>query len=408
MFNKIKRSFSARVSFYVLLIVFLIFTITIITVTVYTYVEAKRQASEYAMQLLNNNNLEFEKTMGRIEKVPDNLKVYITKQKVPANVLYDITKEVIKNNPDIYGCAIAFEPNYYPEQGYYFAPYSWRNGDSINTRQLGNNDYDYFSMDWYQIPKLLNKNYWSEPYYDDGGGQKAMSTYSSLLYDPKGDFIGIFTADIDISWINKLAAQLKPYEHAATYIIGRSGTFIVHPDSSCVLNESIFSKSLMAGDKKSYKIGQKMMDGESGNDYLIIEGKPYYIFYKSIPSFEWSIAILCPMSEAYAKANTARRTLYLLGLIGLSFLVTIHELGHFLVAKWNNVKVNTFSVGFGKKLLKYKKGETEYCISAIPFGGYVAMAGENPDSFKNGRTPGERDFTGKSVGVRAAIAFAGP
>lgn len=100
--------------------------------------------------------------------------------------------------------------------------------------------------------------------------------------------------------------------------------------------------------------------------------------------------------------------MFVLGLVGLSFLVTIHELGHFMVAKWNNVKVNTFSVGFGKKLLKFKKGETEYCISAIPFGGYVAMAGENPDSFKDGQTPGERDFTGKSVGARAAIAFAGP
>ena len=67
--------------------------------------------------------------------------------------------------------------------------------------------------------------------------------------------------------------------------------------------------------------------------------------------------------------------MFVLGLVALSFLVTIHELGHFLVAKWKGVKVNTFSIGFGKKLLKFKRGETEYCISAIPFGGYVAMAG---------------------------------
>ena len=100
--------------------------------------------------------------------------------------------------------------------------------------------------------------------------------------------------------------------------------------------------------------------------------------------------------------------MFILGLLGLSFLVTIHELGHFLVAKWNNVKVNTFSIGFGKKLLRYRHGETEYCISAIPFGGYVAMAGENPDKLEEGEVPGERDFMGKSVGARAAIAFAGP
>ena len=100
--------------------------------------------------------------------------------------------------------------------------------------------------------------------------------------------------------------------------------------------------------------------------------------------------------------------MFVLGLLALSFLVTIHELGHFIVAKWNKVRVNTFSVGFGKKLFRFKKGETEYCISAIPFGGYVAMAGENPDSIEDGKLPSQDDFLGKSVGARAAIAFAGP
>lgn len=98
-----------------------------------------------------------------------------------------------------------------------------------------------------------------------------------------------------------------------------------------------------------------------------------------------------------------------LGLIGLSFLVCIHELGHFVVAKLNGVKVKTFSIGFGKKLLKFKKGETEYCISAIPFGGYVAMAGENPEVDDSEDEDYEtRGFANKSVEARAAIAFAGP
>ena len=67
------------------------------------------------------------------------------------------------------------------------------------------------------------------------------------------------------------------------------------------------------------------------------------------------------------------------GLIGLSFMVFVHELGHFLAAKWSGVKVHTFSIGFGKKIVRFKRGDTEYCLSVIPFGGYVAMAGENPD-----------------------------
>jgi len=60
----------------------------------------------------------------------------------------------------------------------------------------------------------------------------------------------------------------------------------------------------------------------------------------------------------------------------LGVLVFVHELGHFLVARWHGVRVLTFSLGFGPKLLKWRKGDTEYAISAVPLGGYVKMAGE--------------------------------
>lgn len=93
------------------------------------------------------------------------------------------------------------------------------------------------------------------------------------------------------------------------------------------------------------------------------------------------------------------------GLIGLSFMVFIHELGHFAVAKWVGVRVHTFSIGFGKKLIKFKRGDTEYAISAVPFGGYVAMAGENPDEGGYGNAD---EFRQKPIAARLAIAIAGP
>src|SRR5437667_12598316 len=65
-----------------------------------------------------------------------------------------------------------------------------------------------------------------------------------------------------------------------------------------------------------------------------------------------------------------------IALIVLSVIIVIHELGHFLVAKFFKIKVETFSVGFGPRLLGFKRGETDYRISAFPLGGYVKMAGE--------------------------------
>jgi regulator of sigma E protease len=89
----------------------------------------------------------------------------------------------------------------------------------------------------------------------------------------------------------------------------------------------------------------------------------------------------------------------------LGVLVFVHELGHFIVAKLVKVRVEVFSLGFGKPLWKFKKGDTEYRISMIPFGGYVKPAGENPEEPRKGE-PWE--FLSKPVGQRAAIIAAGP
>ncbi|MEK6774222.1 MAG: RIP metalloprotease RseP [Bdellovibrionota bacterium] len=102
----------------------------------------------------------------------------------------------------------------------------------------------------------------------------------------------------------------------------------------------------------------------------------------------------------------------------LGVLIFVHELGHFLVARWCGIRVETFSLGFGKKILQMKRGHTTYCVSLIPLGGYVKMFGEQPFS---GDMVGEgenqrpmtaeeknQSFTHKNVWQRIAVVMAGP
>jgi regulator of sigma E protease len=91
----------------------------------------------------------------------------------------------------------------------------------------------------------------------------------------------------------------------------------------------------------------------------------------------------------------------------LGVLVFVHELGHFLVARWCGVRVEVFSLGFGKKIFQYTKDGTNYCISIIPLGGYVKMFGEQPgDSVPESEKA--VSFSHKKVGQRMAIVLAGP
>ena len=89
----------------------------------------------------------------------------------------------------------------------------------------------------------------------------------------------------------------------------------------------------------------------------------------------------------------------------LGVLITIHELGHFLVAKKVGIKVERFSIGFPPYIFNRKKGETDYSIGLIPLGGFVKMAGENPEEEATGAA---YEFSSKTVGQRAAVIFAGP
>jgi regulator of sigma E protease len=93
--------------------------------------------------------------------------------------------------------------------------------------------------------------------------------------------------------------------------------------------------------------------------------------------------------------------------IVLGILVFVHEFGHFLVARLAGVKVITFSLGFGRKLFRFKGEETEYVVSAVPLGGYVKMLGESTDDVVE-EEEASRSFSNKSPFARMLIVFAGP
>jgi len=112
----------------------------------------------------------------------------------------------------------------------------------------------------------------------------------------------------------------------------------------------------------------------------------------ALPTFEWITGVLS-------------------SIIGLGLVIFLHEFGHFAVAKWCNVYVERFSIGFGPVLLSWKWGETEYALSAIPFGGYVKMLGQDdadPSQMTNEEIAADpRSYVAKNVLQRMAIISAG-
>ncbi len=132
--------------------------------------------------------------------------------------------------------AAAFEPNSFDRKKYYYSPYVYRGQDGLKVKYLGSRDYHYFSWDWYKIPKELNQARWSEPYYDEGGGNVIMTTYSVPMYrtTPNGGrkFWGVVTADISLLWLEKIIAQVKILQSGYAFLISPNGDFITHPQET--------------------------------------------------------------------------------------------------------------------------------------------------------------------------------
>src|SRR5262245_25207804 len=101
-------------------------------------------------------------------------------------------------------------------------------------------------------------------------------------------------------------------------------------------------------------------------------------------------------------------------IVVLGIIIVLHELGHFLVAKFFKIRVETFSVGFGPRLIGFKKGETDYRLSAFPLGGYVKMAGETPTEMLDAQPYDAENysqsplFLAKPKWQRFLVAAAGP
>lgn len=157
--QKIRSSFAIKLSFYVLLFTILIFLVTFFFFSFFTSHTIRNAAEDKATNLLEITNLEIENVFTAVKTAPENLLWAVVDKGIHPDSLYGYTHEIIKHNAYVSGTAVAFEPYYLNKDTYYFSPYSFRDGEKIGTMQLGTNDYDYFSMDWYITPKQLERPY---------------------------------------------------------------------------------------------------------------------------------------------------------------------------------------------------------------------------------------------------------
>ncbi len=230
---------------------------------------------------------------------------------------------LVKDNPVIMGSTVALIPDFDKERPL-FAPYYYRNGDSLSSRSLATEAYDYPSKEWFVKPLELEEGYWSEPYVDVGGGDILMTTYSVPIRDRKGHPAGVLTGDISLDWLTKLVGHLRIYPHSRTVLLSRNGLFMVSPRENVAMAMNVEEVLYQTKDSLSFRaLNRAMMDGLSGETTVLVGNEKHHVFYAPVERTGWSMSILIPDRDIF---NGLRRTsllIMLLQVLGLVLLALI-------------------------------------------------------------------------------------
>ncbi len=285
----------------------------------------EKNVEENARNLALSKVNRIESVLLSVQKVPENLATFLETGSCNKEELLHLLRTVVENNSEIYGAAVAFEPIEAGGKSTPLAPYFCKSGGKIEFTDLGKASYQYDHWDWYQIPKELNHPDWSEPYYDEGGGNILMATYSVPFYRKIGgkkQFTGIVTADINLEWLQEVVSSIKVLQTGYAFLISKNGTLLTHPLKDLVMNETLFGVAEARSDAQLREIGRKMIKGESGFVPFrsIISEEPCWMYYTPIPSNGWSLAVLFPENEFTADVARLNRFVIILGIVGLSLL----------------------------------------------------------------------------------------
>ena len=293
----------------------------------------REEVQQRAESELKVRNLKIKNVMSAVEVAVQNMEWIVELCLNQPDSMYAVTRKMLTCNDIIVGSAVAFEPNYYPKKGRQFSPYSYKTEDgTIRSKQLGTDDYEYHDMEWYAVPMRNNRPHWSEPYYDEGGGEMMMSTYSMPIHDAEGRTVGIFTADVSLDWLGEVINANRIYPSSVNMMISRTGQMMACPVESLVMRANIIDLSAGIKDTSVKSLNRDMMAGGSGCATVTDDnGDLNYVYYAPVDNGTgWSMAVICRDREIYNGLRQIAFNLFvmmLIGLILLGFIIarTIHS-----------------------------------------------------------------------------------
>lgn len=224
----------------------------------------RKEVDVRAQSEMKMKSLKIQQMLSNVESAVDNINSLLQWAVENPENIYPIMEEFVKCNPDVQGCAFAFEPDFFPDKGRWYEPYVLRGADGDFKRmQIADSSHDYFNMSWYQEGLVAESGLWTEPYVDNEGAHGVICTYVFPVKNAKGKVVAVFGADVLLDWLtNEFVADDDNKSYS--FIVSREGRILACPDKSKIMNYTLDDAAAEYQDTAIQAMNRALLAGESG------------------------------------------------------------------------------------------------------------------------------------------------
>jgi methyl-accepting chemotaxis protein/sigma-B regulation protein RsbU (phosphoserine phosphatase) len=292
----------------------LLLIMTLIVMFHLSWLAMKSEAKNDAEQTLEGTAQHIDNVLMSVEQSAGNIYFDLIRHLDKPELMSTYCQRLVKNNPYIVGCAIAFKPNYYPEKELSMV-YVHHKDYKIDTEELelvtqttfANRPYT--EQIWYTVPVDLGKACWTDPLKNDDTEDEPLVTFCLPIYDKNQDCVGVLAADLPISLLSEIVLSTKPSPHGYSTLLAGNGSFIVHPDSTKLNYQTAFYQIHQGADHSMIEAIEAMVAGEEGFKSFYADGEKWHVFYKPYirtatpgrieADLGWSVGVVYPNDDIF-------------------------------------------------------------------------------------------------------------
>lgn len=326
--NRLKLS--AQLSLGILLVAAPIFILSLRILYNQSQRQIHDEVSRHMMSMLSTTIHRVRTYMSTIETAA-NTNAWMLEENFHPDSLLSVSRRVVQLNSHVNGCSVTAEPDMFPQYGGFFSAYTIRqrrpggDTDTIITQREG--VYDYFEKVWYKTPRKLEEDCWVDPFNDYNEGTlyttELIASYCKPIYQGN-KMVGVISTDLSFSKLAEVVNAAKyTYPNSYYMLLGEGGRYLIHPDTIRLFKKTIFTDTDPAKDKDIITMGYEMTAGNKGFIHIRSNGELYHVSYMPVPGTGWSLALLCPDSEAMKSYYGLRKVVMALLVIGLLVILLL-------------------------------------------------------------------------------------